>query len=71
MMPRMPPPPLSQPNNPNHQQPPPLMSLNPFNENARENPSKTIPTDPFNDDHYLLSKIFDHHQICLIMDHQH
>lgn len=67
MIPRMPPP-LAQPNNPNHQQPPPLMSLNPFNENARENPSKS---DSSNDCHHFLCKIFDHHRICLIMDLQH
>jgi hypothetical protein len=39
MLPRMPLP--SQSNNPN-QQPPPLMSLNPFNENTRDNSSKQM-----------------------------
>jgi hypothetical protein len=36
------PPPPSQSNNPNQLQPPPLMSLNPFNENTRENASKQL-----------------------------
>jgi hypothetical protein len=43
MLTRIPPPP-TQPTNPNQQQPPPLMSLNPFNENTRDNPSKQILT---------------------------
>ncbi|CAF5219001.1 unnamed protein product, partial [Rotaria magnacalcarata] len=42
MLTRMPPP--SQTNNPNAQQPPPLMSLNPFNENARDSTNLRPPS---------------------------